>query len=114
MLFSRIVCDATSIQGATDSVENFPLLDILEGGLKLLHLNLIYWTRLGTTTTAPRSKMFSTTVNGSCLSNRDCPSSCDPSHSESNIFRGVYTYDMETPSIQVDTFCVNGGPDGIY
>ncbi|PQP99804.1 hypothetical protein Pyn_20923 [Prunus yedoensis var. nudiflora] len=30
MLFSRIVCDATSIQGATDSVENFPLLDILE------------------------------------------------------------------------------------
>lgn len=40
MLFSRIVCDATSIQGATDSVENFPLLDILEGGLKLLHLNL--------------------------------------------------------------------------
>ncbi|KAI5333683.1 hypothetical protein L3X38_023815 [Prunus dulcis] len=36
MLFSRIVCDATSIQGATDSVENFPLLDILEGDPKCL------------------------------------------------------------------------------
>lgn len=27
-------------------------------------------------------------------------------------FQGVYTFDMETPAIQVDTFCVHGGPDG--
>lgn len=27
-------------------------------------------------------------------------------------FQGVYTFDRETPSIQVDTFCVHGGPDG--
>ncbi|KAM0940952.1 putative zeaxanthin epoxidase [Dioscorea sansibarensis] len=26
--------------------------------------------------------------------------------------QGVYTFDAETPSIQVDTFCVHGGPDG--
>ncbi|KAM7280394.1 hypothetical protein ACFE04_007528 [Oxalis oulophora] len=26
--------------------------------------------------------------------------------------RGVYTYDMEAPAIQVDTFCVHGSPDG--
>lgn len=26
--------------------------------------------------------------------------------------QGVYTVDMETPAIQVDTFCVHGGPDG--
>ncbi|KAL7130993.1 hypothetical protein ABFS83_13G169500 [Erythranthe nasuta] len=26
--------------------------------------------------------------------------------------QGVYTYDMEKPAIQVDTFCVHGGPDG--
>ncbi|KMT13688.1 hypothetical protein BVRB_4g080700 [Beta vulgaris subsp. vulgaris] len=26
--------------------------------------------------------------------------------------QGVYTFDMETPAIQVDTFCVHGGPDG--
>lgn len=26
--------------------------------------------------------------------------------------QGVYTFDMENPSIQVDTFCVHGGPDG--
>lgn len=26
--------------------------------------------------------------------------------------QGVYTFDMATPSIQVDTFCVHGGPDG--
>lgn len=26
--------------------------------------------------------------------------------------QGVYTFNMETPSIQVDTFCVHGGPDG--
>ncbi|KAL5735999.1 hypothetical protein ACOSQ2_030787 [Xanthoceras sorbifolium] len=26
--------------------------------------------------------------------------------------QGVYTFDMEAPSIQVDTFCVHGGPDG--
>ncbi|KAI9082342.1 hypothetical protein K1719_035765 [Acacia pycnantha] len=26
--------------------------------------------------------------------------------------QGVYTFDRETPSIQVDTFCVHGGPDG--
>ncbi|KAL5548292.1 hypothetical protein UlMin_003523 [Ulmus minor] len=26
--------------------------------------------------------------------------------------QGVYTFDMEKPSIQVDTFCVHGGPDG--
>ncbi|KAJ4827348.1 hypothetical protein Tsubulata_003305 [Turnera subulata] len=26
--------------------------------------------------------------------------------------QGVYTYDMEIPAIQVDTFCVHGGPDG--
>ncbi|KAF3453499.1 hypothetical protein FNV43_RR03939 [Rhamnella rubrinervis] len=26
--------------------------------------------------------------------------------------QGVYTIDMKTPSIQVDTFCVHGGPDG--
>ncbi|XVF03924.1 hypothetical protein REPUB_Repub05bG0035500 [Reevesia pubescens] len=25
---------------------------------------------------------------------------------------GVYTIDMKTPAIQVDTFCVHGGPDG--
>lgn len=27
-------------------------------------------------------------------------------------FQGVYTFDRETPAIQVDTFCVHGGPDG--
>ncbi|KAI7736384.1 hypothetical protein M8C21_017979 [Ambrosia artemisiifolia] len=26
--------------------------------------------------------------------------------------QGVYTVDMKTPAIQVDTFCVHGGPDG--
>ncbi|XP_071700773.1 chloroplastic lipocalin-like isoform X1 [Rutidosis leptorrhynchoides] len=26
--------------------------------------------------------------------------------------QGVYTFDMETPAIQVDTFCVHGGPNG--
>ncbi|XP_062077762.1 chloroplastic lipocalin [Humulus lupulus] len=26
--------------------------------------------------------------------------------------QGVYTFDMEAPSIQVDTFCVHGDPDG--
>ncbi|KAM6558742.1 hypothetical protein CsatA_027981 [Cannabis sativa] len=26
--------------------------------------------------------------------------------------QGVYTFNMEAPSIQVDTFCVHGGPDG--
>ncbi|OWM81260.1 hypothetical protein CDL15_Pgr007298 [Punica granatum] len=26
--------------------------------------------------------------------------------------QGIYTFNMETPSIQVDTFCVHGGPDG--
>ncbi|WOL12021.1 chloroplastic lipocalin [Canna indica] len=26
--------------------------------------------------------------------------------------QGVYTFDAQTPSIQVDTFCVHGGPDG--
>lgn len=26
--------------------------------------------------------------------------------------QGIYTFDMETPAIQVDTFCVHGGPDG--
>jgi len=26
--------------------------------------------------------------------------------------QGVYTFDMETTSIQVETFCVHGGPDG--
>lgn len=26
--------------------------------------------------------------------------------------QGVYTYDMNIPSIQVDTFCVHGSPDG--
>lgn len=24
----------------------------------------------------------------------------------------MYTYDAKTPSIQVDTFCIHGGPDG--
>lgn len=26
--------------------------------------------------------------------------------------QGVYTFDQDTPAIQVDTFCVHGGPDG--
>lgn len=26
--------------------------------------------------------------------------------------QGIYTYDPETPAIQVDTFCVHGGPTG--
>ncbi|KAF8021804.1 hypothetical protein BT93_G2059 [Corymbia citriodora subsp. variegata] len=26
--------------------------------------------------------------------------------------QGVYTFNMEAPSIQVDTFCIHGGPDG--
>ncbi|KAK8706059.1 hypothetical protein V6N13_049637 [Hibiscus sabdariffa] len=26
--------------------------------------------------------------------------------------QGVYTFNMKTPAIQVDTFCVHGGPDG--
>uniref|UniRef100_A0A2P2LCU8 Uncharacterized protein MANES_15G074100 n=1 Tax=Rhizophora mucronata TaxID=61149 RepID=A0A2P2LCU8_RHIMU len=26
--------------------------------------------------------------------------------------QGVYTYDVSAPAIQVDTFCVHGGPDG--
>lgn len=26
--------------------------------------------------------------------------------------QGVYTFDPDTPAIQVDTFCVHGGPDG--
>lgn len=26
--------------------------------------------------------------------------------------QGVYTVDMNAPAIQVDTFCVHGGPDG--
>ncbi|KAJ3698608.1 hypothetical protein LUZ61_002313 [Rhynchospora tenuis] len=26
--------------------------------------------------------------------------------------QGVYTFDEKTPSIQVDTFCIHGGPDG--
>ncbi|KAJ7960721.1 chloroplastic lipocalin [Quillaja saponaria] len=26
--------------------------------------------------------------------------------------QGIYTFDREMPSIQVDTFCVHGGPDG--
>ncbi|GFP79184.1 protein lhcp translocation defect [Phtheirospermum japonicum] len=26
--------------------------------------------------------------------------------------QGIYTYDPDTPAIQVDTFCVHGGPDG--
>lgn len=34
-----------------------------------------------------------------------------------NIFsyinmQGVYTFDKEKPAIEVDTFCVHGGPDG--
>lgn len=28
------------------------------------------------------------------------------------LFQGIYTFDMKTASIQVDTFCVHGGPDG--
>lgn len=32
--------------------------------------------------------------------------------SSSINMQGVYTFDMEAPSIQVDTFCVHGGPDG--
>lgn len=27
-------------------------------------------------------------------------------------FQGVYTFDREKPAIQVDTFCVHGGPNG--
>lgn len=27
-------------------------------------------------------------------------------------WQGVYTFDMQAPAIQVDTFCVHGGPDG--
>lgn len=27
-------------------------------------------------------------------------------------FQGVYTFNREEPSIQVDTFCVHGGPNG--
>lgn len=27
-------------------------------------------------------------------------------------WQGVYTFDPDTPAIQVDTFCVHGGPDG--
>lgn len=27
-------------------------------------------------------------------------------------FQGVYTFDREAPAIQVDTFCVHGGPNG--
>lgn len=26
--------------------------------------------------------------------------------------QGIYTFDLDTPAIQVDTFCVHGGPDG--
>lgn len=26
--------------------------------------------------------------------------------------QGIYTFDTNTPAIQVDTFCVHGGPDG--
>lgn len=26
--------------------------------------------------------------------------------------QGIYTFDMESSAIQVDTFCVHGGPDG--
>ncbi|XP_021734442.1 chloroplastic lipocalin-like [Chenopodium quinoa] len=26
--------------------------------------------------------------------------------------QGIYTFDMKAPAIQVDTFCVHGGPDG--
>ncbi|ONK65889.1 uncharacterized protein A4U43_C06F2020 [Asparagus officinalis] len=26
--------------------------------------------------------------------------------------QGIYTFDANTPSIQVDTFCIHGGPDG--
>lgn len=29
-----------------------------------------------------------------------------------DTLQGVYTFDMEEPSIRVDTFCVHGGPDG--
>ncbi|KAF5197496.1 Chloroplastic lipocalin like [Thalictrum thalictroides] len=32
--------------------------------------------------------------------------------SKSIKLQGVYTYDPDVPSIQVDTFCVHGGPDG--
>lgn len=28
------------------------------------------------------------------------------------LLQGVYTYDQNTPAIQVDTFCVHGGPSG--
>lgn len=28
------------------------------------------------------------------------------------LLQGVYTVDTATPAIQVDTFCVHGGPDG--
>lgn len=30
----------------------------------------------------------------------------------SKLFQGIYTVDMAAPAIQVDTFCVHGGPDG--
>ncbi|KAK6946865.1 Lipocalin/cytosolic fatty-acid binding domain [Dillenia turbinata] len=26
--------------------------------------------------------------------------------------QGIYTFDMDAPAIQVDTFCIHGGPDG--
>ncbi|VVA35405.1 PREDICTED: chloroplastic lipocalin [Prunus dulcis] len=100
MLFSRIVCDATSIQGATDSVENFPLLDILEGDPKCLARPsmvpacLIEIALQVAIQIILKATSFVLSFHVSLL--------------------GVYTYDMETPSIQVDTFCVNGGPDGIY
>uniref|UniRef100_A0A803KMX0 Lipocalin/cytosolic fatty-acid binding domain-containing protein n=1 Tax=Chenopodium quinoa TaxID=63459 RepID=A0A803KMX0_CHEQI len=36
-----------------------------------------------------------------------------PSYSKLfSILVGIYTFDMEAPAIQVDTFCVHGGPDG--
>lgn len=28
------------------------------------------------------------------------------------LSQGIYTFDMAAPAIQVDTFCVHGGPDG--
>lgn len=30
----------------------------------------------------------------------------------SKLFQGIYSVDMSAPAIQVDTFCVHGGPDG--
>ena len=56
--------------------------------------------------------LFFITVDSSCYNFFYSKSLIVKSMLWSINLQGVYTFDMKTPAIQVDTFCVHGGPDG--